>query len=417
MMNVKKLLILLSIVSPTFAVSCLNRGAGVPLSIPYVKGILADTASVEYGIVRNGCPDGREGVISVIGPAEDAFVLADGLLACDYFDNVDGRRNPDGLPDFAGETLSVVCDNANTPYGGYLDSGNEKYLRELTVRNFISALDTVCASSPFDMDESVRKRGSKVVILASSYSSAFGYADIRALLDAAEPDINVISPVHSMFSHAIDRHGEDGTFAVWTTEAILGAGVYSSVWADVAEDCPSFKYDAFCPQATGALKERMLSFFRMYRSAGQKKRLDAVIVDDIPLKADSLNAALTSMMESADDSISVYRNMLSDGFEFIGAAESVASDCIKFLRGKNMFTHRVAYPSMQMYETVPVAGLPAADYGQKGDFTEKFKYNRAENTDLETYVLVEAAGGFLDGPHKEFLRRNAHKAYEQYVSK
>ena len=398
-------------------VSCMNRGAGDPLSIPYVRGILSDTSSVEYGIVKEGCPDGRDGVISVVGPVEDAFILTDELLSCDYFDNVDGRTVSDGLPDFAGETISVICDNADAPYHGYLEIGNDVYLKELTVRNFISALDTTCALSQFDRDRTVHKTGAKVVILASSYSSAMGYGDIMALMQAARPSIEVVSPVHAMFRYAIARHSESGSFAVWTSESLLGSGVYSTVWADMVKDHPGFKYDAFCPQQTGSLRDRMISLFRMYRDAGQKKRLDAVIVDDMPLRADSLNSALTSMLRDSDDSIAAYRNLLADGFEFIDAARPVASECIRFLRKNNFFTHRVAYPSMLMYETVPVAGLPASDYASDGGLTEKFKYNRAENSGFSTFVLVESSGGFLDDEQKEFLRKYAHKAYDQYVSK
>lgn len=93
--------------------------------------------------------------------------MTEALSCCDYFDNVDGRSVPDGLPDFAGETLDLICDSANAPYEGYVAKGNENYLKELNFKNFLSALDTTCAVGQFDKNSLTRKQSSKIVILAS----------------------------------------------------------------------------------------------------------------------------------------------------------------------------------------------------------------------------------------------------------
>lgn len=397
-------------------VSCLNREAGDSLSIPYVRDILSDTTSVLYRKIEDGCPDRKNGTIAIAGPEKDVFSIADELMSCDYFDNVDGRMQPDGLPDFAGETLALLCDNANEPYHGYLDNGNEGYLKELTVKNFLSAIDTTCALNPFDRKTTVHKSGSKIVILASSYSSAFGYSDIMRLLDSAKPDVAVISPVHSMFRYAIRRHAEKGSFAVWTTGEILGAGVYSTVWSELVKDYPSLVYEAFCPSEAGSLRDRIITFLRMYKVAGHDDALDAAIVDDKPLRADELNSALKSMIDSQDDSLAVYRDMISDKFEFIDAEHAVVSDCIAFLREKNLFTHQVAYPSMSAYSTVPVSGMAAQDYNADGSFTDKFKYNRAENSDFATFILMEKSITQEEG-NQYVAGDAARKTFDGYVSK
>ena len=380
----------------------MNRGAGDPLSILYVRDIIADTTSAVYGMLKDGCADGRNGTIAVIGQEEDALSLTGRLVSFDCFDNVDGRRSPDGLQDFAGEIFAVISDNANAPYRGYKDKDNVGFLKELTVKNFLGAVDTVCASSQFDSRQSVRKPASKAVILASSYSSAFGYRDICALTSAAHSNVKVISPLHSMFRYAVSRYGEKGAFAVWTSDDILGAGVFSGVWETMAEEYPALRYDAFCPVRDQSLRERILSFFRMYKASGKQRQIDAVLVDDAPLTAEMLNSALTTMIQNSDDSLAVYRNFLADKFEFIDAAVPVAQECYMFLRQANLFTHRVAYPSMSMYLTVAIAGMAAQDYDQDGNFTDDFKYNRAEDSDYRTYLIVEN-------------REDAHKE-EHYVS-
>ena len=373
------------------------------MSIPYVSGILADTTSAVFGMLKDGCADGRNGTIAVIGQEKDALSLTEWLMRCDCFDNVDGRVLPDSLPDFAGETFAVISDNANAPYCGYPEKGNAGFLREVNVRNFLAAVDTVCASSQFDGKQSVRKTASKAVILASSYSSAFGYGDICALTEASRSRVKVISPVHSMFRYAISRHGESGTFAVWTTDEILGAGVFSGVWKDLAEEYPAVKYDAFCPKPGNSLRERLLSFLEMYRESGRQDRIDAVLVDDTPLTAEMLNSALTSMRRSSDDGLAEYAGILADGFEFIDSGLPVAQECFRFLRQSNSFTHRVAYPASVRYSTEAVAGMASQDYDRNGNFTDEFKYNRAENSDFRTYMIVEN-------------REDAYKDSEHYVS-
>lgn len=386
---VKKLLLLLSLVLPTFMVSCMNREAGDSLSIPYVREVLSDTTSLTYRIIADGCPDRRDGTIAVVGQEFDVFSVARELVNCDYFDNVDGHMRPDGLPDFAGETISMICDNANEPYQGYLDNNNENYLKELSVKNFISAVDTTCALNPFDRKTNIHKTGSKIVILASSYSSAFGYDDVMRLVKSAGSDIAVISPVHSMFNYAVRKHSEKGCFGVWTTQKELGAGIYSIVKADLEKIYPGLEYDAFCPVYAESLKDRILSFLEMYKEAGKEKVLDAVIVDEAGLKADDLNGTLQEMISKNDGTMMKYIDMVSENFEFIDARRTVVADCIAYLRDRNLFTHKVAYPALAMYTTVPASGLADQDYNADGSLSDSFKYNRAENSDFETYLLME----------------------------
>ncbi len=412
----KKLVVLLLIVSPAFVVSCWNRGVGDPLSIPYVRGVLADTVSAPYTLIRDACIDGKNGTISVVGPFEDSFYYAEELLSCDYFDNVDGRKSPDGLPDFAGETVAVISDNANAPYYGYLQNDNEKFLKELNVRNFISAIDTVCSVNQFENVPTSRKRSSKVVILSSSYASAFGYSDIMELNNVAKPDITVISPVRSLFGYAMSKHGNDANLAVWTTEPILGAGVYSTVNEQLKAEYPTLKYNAFCPSELGSLKERIISFFRLYKSAGLEEQISAVLVDDIPLRADSLNRLFGKMIEDRDDSLRVYANYISRNFEFIDCGQAVAAECIRYLRSTNSFTHRVAYPNIVMYETVPVLGLPSSDYSVDGSYTDSFKYSRPDNSDKKSYMVTGCPWATLDDGKKQWLKKYAVKTFDNYVS-
>ncbi len=412
----KRLLVLLLIVSPAFVVSCWNRGVGDPLSIPYVRSVLADTVSAPYTLIRDAGIDGKNGTIAVIGPFEDAFYYAEELLSCDYFDNVDGRKDSDGLPDFAGETVAVISDDANAPYSGYLQNENENFLKEVNVKNFISAIDTVCSADQFETNLSLRKQSAKVIILGSSYASAFGYSDIMELYKVAKPDILVISPVHSLIEYAVSRHGEDANLAVWTNESILGAGVYSIVFDQLSDEYPELNYTAFYPSSKDGYRERILSFLRLYKASGQSEQINAVLVDDIPLRADSLNVTLEQMISERDDSLRVYANLISPKLEFIDPGQAVAADCIHYLRKTNSFTHKVAYPNILLYATAPVLGLSSSDYTSDGDYTDSFKYGRADNSDKNSYILTYCPWNSLDSSQKSWLENFAVKTFGNYVS-
>lgn len=396
-------------------VSCSNRGAGDPLSISYVKEILSDTSSVAFNTVKHSGDNGSDGPVAIVGPADEVMFMADEFLGCDHFDNVDGRAIPDGLPDFAGETISLLCDEANGPYGGYAVQGNEEYLRELNVKNFISAVDTSCSRSQYDRESKVHKSSAKVVVLASSYSSAYGYPDIEALVKGTGSEVDVISPVHAMFRYAMKRHGEENAvLAVWTTGQILGSGIYSSVVSDMQKEYPELKYDAVCPSGTGTLRQRILSFLRMYRSTGNSARLDAVLVDDMPLRADSLN--LEMRMMASDDSLAAYSALLSEKFEFVDARVATAAECIAYLRKTNGFTHRVTYPEMEMLTVMPMPDMPADKYVRAGCFTDEYKYNRASGSDKESFITVEMNERNLTEEQLSFMKSHARKTYEKYVS-
>ncbi|MGN1232518.1 MAG: hypothetical protein ACI4UJ_03605 [Candidatus Cryptobacteroides sp.] len=411
----KRLLILLLALSPTFAESCMDRGAGDPLSIKYVRDIVADTTSSGYDRIRKCGIDGVNGSITVFGPSAGTFFLSEKLLTCDNFDNVDGRAIPDGLPDFAGETVAVVSDLANEPYYGYLRKSNSEFLREIAVRSFFDLIDTTALVSQYDRKLGERKAGAKIVVLSSSYLSAFGYYDINSLLKASGRNIHVISPAHSMLRYAFARHGAGMNLAVWTTPEIVEAGIYPAVNNSLSVDYPELNYEVLCP-GQGLANDRIISFLRQYKASGRTAALDAAIVDDISLPAADLNSALNDLWDNVDDSLIVYKSLISDNFEFIDAATAVIAECEKTMRASNLFTHRIAYPAAEFYATIPVPGMAQADYDGGGFYIDEFKYNRAPSSDQDTFVLVKMKSRTLPESLADELRALTPTMFENYVS-
>ncbi|MBR1406532.1 MAG: hypothetical protein IJ578_06325 [Bacteroidales bacterium] len=397
--------------------SCRERVTGGRPVIPYVAGLLSDTTSYDYGILSMFNPANKAGSIAVIGEPEDALFLTEQLLTSDRYDNIDGALRPDGLPDFAGEIFAPVLDVANAPYGGYFTHGNEDYLSEITVRNFLAVLDTACFLSSYDTDRLVHKAPAKMVVLASSYSTAYGYFNIDTLCHVAGRDVPVIPLTRAMLDAAWNRYGNGINVGIWTTGDVLGAGIWSAAFPYAARRHGDAKatYSVFCPDSSATVLDRFMNYMQMYAAAGNTAKISALVLDDPAVPLDSLRAAVSSVMKVDRDSYITWRNLLADDFEIIDAGSAVASACYAYLRENNRFTHKVAYPDVKVYATAPVNGLPETAYGPDGWLTEEFRYNRASNVGDPTYSLVELKDKYLTEELRDRMIVRTPKLFSLYV--
>lgn len=413
----KKLTYIALTVLAVFSVSCRNRVTGNRYMTPFVARVLEDTASYEHGVMASYLPGGKTGSIAVIGEPEETVLLTEALLTSDRFDNINGKPVSDGLPDFAGEVFAPILDVANAPYSGYVRAANEDFLSELSVRNFIAALDTACNLSSYDTDRLVHKSAAKMVILSSSYASAYGYYDIDTLCQLAGKPVAVIPVAQAMLDHAWERHGNGLHLGVWTTSDVIGAGVWSTIFPRSAREHgdPAARYEAFSPDSSHTVLDRFLEFMRKYASVGKPARLSALVLDDPSVSVDSLRAAVQSVMQVDRDRYITYRNLLTDDFEVIDPASSVASVCYSYLRKTNRFTHKVAYPDAKLYATAPVNGLPESAYTPDGWLTDEFRYMRAVNLDEPSYSLVELKDKYITPELLEMMLAVTPKLFALYV--
>lgn len=187
-----RLVLILSFVVPVALFSCTNRSSGKIEPIPYIQRMISDTTSAGYSLVSSFNPNDVSGPIAVIGEPEDVLRTTEMMLTMDIFNNITGKESSDGLPDFAGETIEMMMDIANSPYA--ID-GREKpseVLREIFARNFMSAIDTVYYSST-DEIKGIKKKSAKVIVFASPLPEAYGTYDIDTLCRFAGADIPIIS--------------------------------------------------------------------------------------------------------------------------------------------------------------------------------------------------------------------------------
>ena len=168
-------------------------------SIGYVNALLADSLSSLQGLAKSSAK--QSGCISLIGDPKMCLEVSEKFMTSDEFDNIDGKAKPDGLPDFAGETVESVLDFANAPYEGYVSAADGKtFLRELAVRNALAALDTTCTANPYAASSRISKGSPKVLIICSPVLAEYGGDDVSSLFEKIDCNVPVIYSSDTSFS-------------------------------------------------------------------------------------------------------------------------------------------------------------------------------------------------------------------------
>lgn len=364
-------------------VSCKDCNTGQFRTIPMVEEIIADTASIYYHQVFEAGNGNNHGTIAVVGAPVDVVLVSEALLTADMHDNISGAHTPDGLPDFSGEIVAQILDIAHPSYETYAAENGEEALRELNVRNFLSAVDTAALVNPLD-ETSVQYKGrAKMVVFASSLSSAFGTADVDTLCRSIGPELMTVAPVQAMVGYVQARHESHLNLVVWSESSKIARGAYSSVIGETYQAlAPALEYaeDSIC------VRSSFLNLLDMYVAAGNTAKISAVLVDNYDIPQAELDATVEEILTTDDDNLLIYRNILEPDFECICPGKAIADVCYKSLRTANAFTHRIVYPELRSYFTSSSTGF-----------------------------LVEVRDSYLSPELMEFIQVHAPKTFSLYV--
>lgn len=302
-----------------------------------------------YALLTGFDASDSRGSIAIVGPRDRSDSLAARFIACDDFDNIDGRRAPDLLPDFAGEVFDVIADDANSPYGSFLGS-DEDGLRTVAVQNFVSAIDTACSMGAFDDDLLAAKAGSKIAVFTSPLQAEFSAFDIDTLCRSLGARVPVIFPSRVAFDRQLDREVPHLHVAVLTDSLTAASGVYPRVFDEMAHQrgvlgvgCVAFARDTLAP---------LSSLVSWYRYSGGNMPLSAIIVDDSTVSAAEVGAALEYIMTVQNEANLEARKLLTKDCVVVDIMKEATDACYGILRTNNIFTHDIAYPAYRRYTTV-----------------------------------------------------------------
>jgi hypothetical protein len=164
---------------------CTRRAESGYRTIAYVNTLLSDSLPALQALSsQSGKPSGD---IVLIGDPSSCLRLSEHLMLCDHFDNIDARKVPDGLSDFAGETVSTILDFEDFPIDS-LASAKDEAVREAAVRSAILAL-----GEPYHC---------KVLLLCSPMFEEYAIADVRDLFERIGCSVPVICSSDTLFTCA-----------------------------------------------------------------------------------------------------------------------------------------------------------------------------------------------------------------------
>ena len=322
--------------------SCNERPAVVRDTIPYVKQLAADTTGT-FRLVRSYRTAGTKGSIAVIGEPEAAARLASVLLAADHVDNIDGRTAPDRLPDFAGETFDILMDLYNAPYLRLAASSPDS-LREVAVRNVVTAVDTVAYSNAADPRSRLSKTRAKVFVFANSLLSEYGRFDVDTLFKMAGREAVILTSVEAMLLEA--RRAGCKSVAVWAPAEARSA--YENAARKLT---PQLDVTVVSTTGNGILRPAFRDMLGIYRSLKPGGNLDAVLLDSFTTSLEDLEAEKEHIHRQITEEDMAFDRILTPRFRFIEPNASLTAALYRLLREKNLFTHDIAYPSVRYYQT------------------------------------------------------------------
>lgn len=333
------------------------RGQGSVVSaeppVPYVSDIITDSNSPRHKLVSGYKPQDATKAIFIFGSRSRTQAVAGALMECDAYDNVDGSSNSDGLKDFAGETICTVANFSN--FGEMVNDGKIEDLRELTARNVLAAMDTLCYVSPYDRSGMGKKPQAKLIILGSACMTQYGYYDIDSLFNALNCHLPVITPMQLISDEAVDiNKGKDilsvGVLAGNAPVDLYGPYIRTKA-AKAGIDsvlCVGFKV----PEG----EDPLLSFLDRYSELGISRPLDVILVDDLGVDLSVFKESLERITSVMNAESLTYGNLISPDFRIIDSRSRVCKAAYTILRNSNLFTHYISQPRQLDYMLITKEG-------------------------------------------------------------
>ena len=346
--NLSIILSLLALV----AVSCKVDQQTQVQSIPFVKEIMANSDHPAAVVLSRSADPDPSGDVVLVGSLPAVMAYSHAFRDSDTYENSRGAAAADGLPDFAGETFTSIVDHCADLAPEWIELGGAERLRELAVRQVVSALDTTYNLSPYDLEGLGHKSPAKLIVMTSPFYATYGKSDVDTLLHAMSCRVPVVSPFDVAATKVV-RSVRKGT------SVVVGI-VCDSLEMSRASLMERFLADASAAGISGAEcfmflnpegETPLASVLDHYMASGTRP-LDALIVCD-PASKSSVYAAEAESLTSVMNPQSItYGKYLSKGFKVLSLVEETTAYCYNLLRERNLFTLDIAYPQSASFVTV-----------------------------------------------------------------
>ena len=314
-------------------------------TIPLVHAIAADSTGPGRLAARAG-NGGAEGSIALIGEPEEVIALTRRFLRADNRDNIDGRNLRDSLPDFAGESFDAILDAFNGRYTHFLaEDSSLDSLREAAVRNAVFAWDSTSVKSAQDRTARLHKHRSKILIFTSSMQAEYGLFDVDTLQQLCGGRSVLLSPAEVLLDEAFA--GGAMQVGVWTSRDVKASEAWQRVFERKAPAGASLAVIA--PDAALDIRTELRGFLRQYRATGRP--LDVIILDRYNTDLSPLQSELNMIRRAGAEEDAAFDKMLTAGFRFLEPGPAIVDATYRLLRERNLFTHRIANPAVQYFQT------------------------------------------------------------------
>lgn len=332
---------------PVLILSACGRQNPPKPIIPLVQEIMANEGN-PYNKMLNEARPSKDGEICIIGSEEAVLRIADIFAQADERDNVNGSSIPDGLPDFAGETISCIIDTLNYPYEQYLESNNQELLKRITVQHVLTAIDTAYNISPFDEVGLGSKGRAKLIVLADPYLAQYGGFDADTLLRTFGCDVPIIAPLDIILSERIAQTKGTPT-GILCNPRFTATGIYSVRFRDIASRNGVTKADCVVFPTPTDSTDIMKSFLDRYIAAGFTKPLNSLLIDDFNANPEEVKTSLANLISLMNEESVTYRKYIAEDFRVYESGAALKEECFSFLRNTNRFTHKISKPVISVY--------------------------------------------------------------------
>lgn len=330
------------------AVTCAPKEVQGIEASPFVEQVINDLSHPARKTLSAFDAGNEKGGIAVFDEEKRCLQLSGLLISQDYFDNIDGAKVQDFLPDYAGETvLSII------PSGLSFEGMDKDAFGDFAAKLILAAMQPECSDDKFDLSHHSKKIPAKIVVIGSTTVGSFGIDDAQSLLDALGCDFPIISAVRSSIAQVFESQKAPFAIGVISENDSLCVKAYHNEFARaarMASDNGSRCFVTSVSDADGAKDtEPLFQFLDSYLDSGVSTPLNALIIDNSSINISSLEASLELIRTEPTAQNAVYRKLLAKDFRFIDAMESAAVQCYRTLRARNAFTHNIAYPKSEVY--------------------------------------------------------------------